>query len=394
MKKFLVKIIYKLDKIFLGGKIKRMRNIRKEKERIALERWGEEHPEEYYDRQTEINLNSAPIIGLQTFSVKDILLAQFVDGEGVFYDIAVRLLAIEQYYGKNDIGYDFYARMQENAGNGSFWLQRFIKLIQSYESRGFDKTMPIDVDENFLIMDGAHRLSLAIYHNEEYITARIHNSNLKRRWNYQLFAELGFSNEELMIIHNKAIELYVHCKYQYVGVIWPSAYHLKKEIVEDVNSYLKKAQYPPLQIADCEVVKYEDLCMNEMEFVGFFRAMYFADSMTEDGIQRKLKYISDSLPSECKDFPIRILYFEVRNPMIGRNEINNTARSMQIARIKKVIRNRYKDRILKYEYDNIMHISDNYQQSKLCDYVIRSKKRIEDMQYQLQRINDYIILNE
>ena len=64
---------------------------------------------------------------------------------------------------------------------------------------------------------------------------------------------------------------------------------------------------------------------------------------------------------------------------------------MLIAKIKNVIRSRYKNRINKYEYDNIMHISDNYIQSKFCDLAVNIDKDVSDLFVQLNKQYDYVI---
>ena len=273
------KVMRIADNILMGGRVQKWREARREQKRLKLERFRMEHPEEYYDMVSTANRHQYPIICTQTYSVKDILLAQFVDGECVFYDIAVRLLAIEQYYGKNTIGYDLYTRMQ--AESGDFWLKRFILLIQSYENNGYQHSNPIEIDEKLTIMDGAHRLALALYHNEEFIPATMYQARFKRRVTYNWLWEANYSREEIALIHQKAIELFNNCKYLYVGVIWPPAYHLRNEIIDEINSYLKVGQYPPLQTDDCQVVRFVDLKFDKLDFVGFLRAMYYTDCMTE-----------------------------------------------------------------------------------------------------------------
>ena len=61
------------------------------------------------------------------------------------YDMIVRLLAIENYYGKNDFGWDLY-RKQQNTRKGGDWQNaesRFRALIKSYEENGYDTTSSI-----------------------------------------------------------------------------------------------------------------------------------------------------------------------------------------------------------------------------------------------------------
>ena len=65
------------------------------------------------------------------------------NGESDFlrYDMIVRLLAVENYFGKNDYGFDFYRRMQASRKDEG-WVdpavERFRNLIKSYEENGYD----------------------------------------------------------------------------------------------------------------------------------------------------------------------------------------------------------------------------------------------------------------
>lgn len=386
------KVFRKLDKVFFGGKIRGIINALKEREQRKLEQYIADHPEEYYDAQIKILSNSA-IIGKNDFAVKDILLAQFQNGEGVFYDIAVRVLAIEQYYGKNNFGYDLYARMQNRFfGYGEFWLDRYIRLIQSYEQKALDKNHPIELDENLMLIDGAGRLALALYHDKEFIYGNVHKTCCTRVWNYSLLWELNFASEEIKLIREKAEELYDKCKYQYVGVIWPSAYHLRDEIVAEMDSYYKDGQSILIQNDNCRVLRYFDTKFEKLDFDGFVRAMYFADNMSESGLEWKNQIIMDCMPEDCMEYPVRVVYMNVQNPNIIRNEGNNAGRSLQITRLKRMIRSRFQDKVAHYEYDNIMHISDNYQQSKFCDMAMHFDRDISGLFEQLNKQYEYAIV--
>lgn len=82
------------------------------------------------------------------------------------YRIAVRYLAIENYYGKNTIGYDIYLKLMELHTSHETAVKRlstFIKLIKDWEKLGYDDTKSIDILENGILIDGTHRFSLGVY---------------------------------------------------------------------------------------------------------------------------------------------------------------------------------------------------------------------------------------
>lgn len=384
------KVFWKLDRIFLRGYIKKCRNAHKERIWAAEEKFRVEHPEEYYDRWSEAHRHCFPIITTQSYALRDVVMSQFVNGIYKFYDIAVRLLAIEQFYGKNSIGYELYRKMQ--SASGFDWIPRFEKLIKSYENEGYDAANPIELDDHLTLMDGSHRLALAIYYNQEFLPATLYKNDRDRLWDYNWFWEMNYSPEECHLIHSRTRELFDSCRYDFVGVIWPPAFHLRDEIINDLSSYLHDAYYPPLQLSDCQVVSYFDVRLSKLDFSGFLRAMYHTDVMTEEGMQYKINCMVNCMPDKCNDFSVRIFYLKLLNPEITRNPKNNTAQSAQIAKIKKAIRNRYKDKVNNYEYDVVMHISDNYIQSKFCRLAVETSKDISKVMHGLNESYNYAVV--
>lgn len=86
-------------------------------------------------------------------------------------DICVRFLAIDNYYGKNTNGFEIYNEVQHYRVSTKKVIPRhqydneeaFRKLIKSFENKGFDKEYPLCLNKNFMVIDGAHRLALALY---------------------------------------------------------------------------------------------------------------------------------------------------------------------------------------------------------------------------------------
>ena len=85
------------------------------------------------------------------------------------YSIEIRYLAIENFYGLSDDGYEIYLEVLEkdiNRNTAVARLEKFKKLIESYESSGYDEDKPIWVDKDGYLLDGAHRLALALFHKQ------------------------------------------------------------------------------------------------------------------------------------------------------------------------------------------------------------------------------------
>ena len=80
------------------------------------------------------------VLAEKEYSVNDIFLAQYYGGDYSNYkhmDAAVRILALEAFYHKNETGFDLYRRMQ--APSGFDWSDRYKELILSYEKRGYQE---------------------------------------------------------------------------------------------------------------------------------------------------------------------------------------------------------------------------------------------------------------
>ncbi len=94
------------------------------------------------------------------------------------YAIPLRILAIEQFYGKNDNGYELYKKgMELHCGEvtAKRRLSQFIELIQKWEKDGYDRRSRIKITEEGDIFDGVHRLSLACYHGCDYLNCDMYH---------------------------------------------------------------------------------------------------------------------------------------------------------------------------------------------------------------------------
>lgn len=92
------------------------------------------------------------------------------------YAFAIRYLAIENYYNKNNMGYDVYLKalnLQCETKTAVNRLQNFIRLIDDWDKNGYRQEQDILIDENNRLVDGTHRLSLACYHEMIHIYCTI-----------------------------------------------------------------------------------------------------------------------------------------------------------------------------------------------------------------------------
>lgn len=91
--------------------------------------------------------------------------------------MAVRYLAIDNFYEKNNIGYDVYTKvfsMHCEIETAKKRLRRFIGVIDDWDKNGYRKGNNISLAENGRLLDGIHRFTLACYHKMEYIYCDIY----------------------------------------------------------------------------------------------------------------------------------------------------------------------------------------------------------------------------
>ncbi len=123
------------------------------------------------------------------------------------FDIIIRLLAIENYYGENDFGWILYRKLRRcqlgNSQDVSSVEDSFRNLIRSYESNGYMKDSEIFVDKSYRLINGSHRIAMAIYRNDKYVSCRIVRKRSKCDYSLDRLKSMGFTNDELDVILKK-----------------------------------------------------------------------------------------------------------------------------------------------------------------------------------------------
>lgn len=100
------------------------------------------------------------------------------------YGLAVRYLAIENYFARNEYGFEIYKlamSLFSNPQTAERRLFQFIELIRNWSKNGYDKSKVSMILDNGSYIDGVHRIALASYFNQEYVICDIYSSdnNLK-----------------------------------------------------------------------------------------------------------------------------------------------------------------------------------------------------------------------
>ena len=149
-------------------------------------------------------------------SIQDILQQQFKNGEFNRVDVVVRYLAIGNFYGKNDYGYDLYRNMykmcfpKREMSVINSRIKKFDNLIGKYKDGKFNlKKYPINMTPTGKIWDGSHRLSISIYHNEDKVNTSQVGKDLRKFFNLgtNRFTSY-FSEEDMQIISSAQEEIF------------------------------------------------------------------------------------------------------------------------------------------------------------------------------------------
>lgn len=123
------------------------------------------------------------------------------------YDIIIRLLAIENYYGKNDFGWNMYKKMRlfqlKDEQKVENVQKIFCALIESMENDGYQKDSEIYVDKNMQLVNGSHRIALALFRNEQNISCRIVHKKSRADYSLVKLKYMGFTDSEVDVIKSK-----------------------------------------------------------------------------------------------------------------------------------------------------------------------------------------------
>lgn len=267
------------------------------------------------------------------------------------YDMIVRLLAVENYFGKNDFGFNLYRRMQAARVNRDWEdpaVERFHKLIKSYDNRGYDTTSPIILDKNLHLIDGSHRMALAMYYHTKQINAIVKPITFNTFYGIEWFKINGFTNDECNKMIAKYEELKNYYSTPFICTLW-----------NPINAYYDDITKKLGLFGDIrEVLDFE---LTKDEYVFYTKGIYSVDDIEKWKIEKKLEHMQVYDKGLNK---LRMVALSLKCPNFRLKDKTNTSLSQQCELIKQMIRDRYKDRIDNYFHDIIVHIGDNFTQNR------------------------------
>lgn len=274
------------------------------------------------------------------------------------YDMIVRLLAIENYYGKNNFGWDLY-RKQQNTRKAEEWEgaeSRFRALIKSYDEQGYDETSEIQLDSDLRLWDGSHRMALAIYHKHYQISCQVMQTSRQVYYGINWYIENDFSIEEITKMQARYELLKNEIQAPFVCTLWAPVAPFYDEIIERLKFV-------------CDVESYKDYSFESFNYAQMARKIYAVDDIEKWKIEKKIEYMQQNVMDD--KWVIRVVKLNLNQPRFRLKISTQNTLSMACEDIKRIIRNCYKDKMPNYFHDIICHIGDNFYQNEFIDKLLQ-----------------------
>lgn len=129
----------------------------------------------------------------------EVCVAQLLEGYRNDLRLAIRLAAIEQQDGMNTFGFDYYIRAQmlhSSKTTAAKRLERFAELIGEWKRFGYKKENPIVINQDYDVIDGNHRVAMAVYTRQATISGDIYSTVLSAE---DIHGREAMLSEELLL---------------------------------------------------------------------------------------------------------------------------------------------------------------------------------------------------
>ena len=275
---------------------------------------------------------------------------QFKNDNFSRYDIILRYLAVESIVSESDKHKSFYSLMQYRR-KGTDTYDDLRDLVYSFKENGFLDKYPILIDEDGFLMDGAHRLSCALYFNIYKVPVKIVSNREQIDYSRNWFTENGFSDSFLLKLDKTKSNLFNKFGVWFSIILWPSVGKWFDIISHDIGKRIK-------------IIDQEDIFLGE-SFGDFVREIYSIDDIDTWKVEMKIIFMSNYEPR------IRIINFEIPTPKFRSKDHPFSYLSYHGEHLKKSIRKKYSKKIPDYVYDIVCHTSDNQYHNQEISNIIK-----------------------
>lgn len=254
------------------------------------------------------------------------------------YDIVVRYMAIENYYGLNDFGFDLYKEMQL-CRHGKVDIGKFKSVISSFEKNKYLKNKPVVLFSDGALRDGSHRLACSLYFGVKDVPVKLLGRPNDVDYSIKWFGENDFPVDK---IEDGRKRMLIKSGIFLVVTLWPPISNYFQEIKGKIDGVL--ASY--------------NKRMSDDEFVSFIRHQYSIDGANQKNIDKKIRFMS------MFEKKVMLLLVNFGDPQYRIKRKTQEPISQVAEQVKKDIRVPYSKRVNGYISDVVMHISDNYEHSQ------------------------------
>ena len=284
-----------------------------------------------------------------TFEVRELFFQHNGTTDFSRYDMIVRLLAVENEYGLNDYGFCMYCRMQE-ARQSKAWVEtsvkRFKTLIESYKHNGYNTQSEIELDCNLHLIDGSHRMAMAMFHKVLFISAKVRPYKTSVFYGIEWFLLNGFTTNECEILTKRYRQLYDNYTIPFVCTLWSPIQKYYDEITKHLSMFGTIRE-----VMDFEYSASNYQCMA--------KAIYHVGDLENRDIEEKLSKMRTQELNK-----IRLITIVLNTPRFRLNKSNNNTLSTQSELIEKLIRDAYKHKKEEDFYDPILCVGNNFSQNE------------------------------
>lgn len=216
------------------------------------------------------------------------------------------------------------------------------------------------VDQDLQIVQGLEYFVKLLRQGNEFANVRVdYIDEWDKKKLYELYNAQYRENLEQLLQTTCDAELESLLKknrYPFVLVLWPSSQNVWDKIEHD----LAEIHTNGFRILDSQILHY-----TQKELSGFMDACYKYAYITPSILEGKKEVVINGCDSKMEDYPVKLITFEIDNPYYMVDSHTGQPFSGFQKDLKMNIRARYWNQVPNYGYDNIIHGTDNYLQSKL-----------------------------
>lgn len=277
---------------------------------------------------------------------------QFNNGKFERYDLIMRLLTAQD---GEKFGNEYKIMQMKRWGHQNY--KSYLNLMESVKKNGLLPQNPISINKHGKLIDGSHRLALAILNNIDNVPIKLLNSKLHSEYPIEFFTDPIFDQHLVALLSKTAKKVFIDRGSAIKIVVWPLLHTYFGEITSYVESKYS-------------LLKHEIIEINNFE--NFIRDVYKSDDIEEWKIYMKLSRLL-----EVKSSLILVLEIQSEQANYRTKHRNNHYLDSNAALIKADLRNRYSKYINDYVYDISLHGADNPMQSRAITRLINQYSEYE-----------------